>query len=78
MVANDAFASFLPKPTTKYGLLLDMDKGELSLYIDGICKGVAFTGLEGRGPLIPAVEAGTQRARRIRADFAAPLPEGWK
>ena len=61
---------------TTYGLLLDMDRGELSLYVDGKLKEVAFTGLQDKGPLYPAVEAGTLKKRTIRANFEAPLPTG--
>ena len=65
-----------PSKDKTYGLLLDMDAGELSLFINGQSQGVAFTGLEGKGPLFPAVEAGTLESMRIRADFSVVPPEG--
>ena len=59
---------------TRYGLLLDMDRGELSLYVNDVSQGVAFKGLHGKGALYPAAEAGTLSARRIRANFFAKAP----
>jgi len=50
------------------------DNGELSLHVDGVSKCVAFTALPRGEPLFPAVEAGTLKSRRIRADFDASLP----
>ena len=62
------------------GVLLDLDLGELSFFINGIDMGVAFYGM--RGPLYPAVEVGMMVGRQqtstplhqYRANFAAQAP----
>ena len=51
-----------------------MDRGELSLYINGVDKGIAFTGMRGKGALYPAVEAGSIIGRSFRANFNVPVP----
>lgn len=56
------------------GVLLDLDLGELSFFLNGSDMGVAFYGM--KGPLFPAVEMGMMVGQRheYRADFLAAPP----
>jgi hypothetical protein len=56
----------------RFGLLLDMDAGTLSLYLDGVLKGGStHTGLPRGVQLYAAAEAGTLAQSRLRFNFAA-------
>jgi len=56
------------------GVLLDLDLGELSFFLNGADMGVAFYGM--RGPLFPAVEMGMMVGQHhiYRANFSAEAP----
>ena len=56
------------------GVLLDLDLGELSFFLNGVDMGVAFYGM--RGPLFPAVEMGMMvgQHHQYRANFSATPP----
>jgi len=56
------------------GVLLDLDLGELSFFLNGSDMGVAFYGM--KGPLFPAVEMGMMVGQRheYRAHFLAAPP----
>ena len=58
-----------------FGLLLDVEAGTLSLYLDGVLQEEStHTGVTGVGPLYAAIEAGTLSMRRFRVNFDAKMP----
>ena len=58
---------------TVYGMLLDMSKGELSFFINGVSSGVAFSGLAGKR-LFPAMGLGARDKNAYIARFDCPIP----
>lgn len=62
------------KAGDEIGVLLDLDLGELSFFLNGEDLGVAFYGM--RGPLHPAVEMGMMvgQKHQYRADFTKEPP----